>query len=210
MQTNRIYLIAEVAILFLVIPVILVLPIPLMAKLIPALLGLIYAVVRMIQQGVFKKNDLFYWNTGFTWKTILVRTITILLSSILFVWFFYPEKLFAIVFTKPGLWIGIFFIYGFVSVIPQEIVYRSFFLERYKNVFINRWVMILVNAIAFSLAHLFLKNWLVLGMTFAGSIMFTLTYQKSRSLLITCIEHAFYGWLLFTIGLGEILAFPAA
>jgi len=210
MQTNRTYLIAEVIVLFLVVPIILVLPIPVLAKLIPALIGLIYAVVKMIQQGVFKRKDFFFWNKEFSWKTILIRTAVILISSMLFVWFFYPEKLFGIVFSKPGLWIGIFFIYGFASVIPQEIVYRSFFLERYKTLFSNPWLMLLVNAVAFSLAHLFLKNWLVLGMTFAGSFMFTLTYQKSRSLLITCIEHAFYGWILFTVGLGEILAFPAA
>ena len=70
--------------------------------------------------------------------------------------------------------------------------------------------MIVVNAFVFSLAHIFLKNILVLFLTFIGVIAFALTYYTSKSTTLVCIEHALYGFWLFTVGLGEILAFPGA
>ena len=52
------------------------------------------------------------------------------------------------------------------------------------------------------------QNILVLFTTLIGGIFFTLTYNRSKSLLLTSIEHAIYGNWLFTIGMGEMLAFP--
>lgn len=41
-----------------------------------------------------------------------------------------------------------------------------------------------------------------------GGILFVITYTKSKSILLTSAEHAIYGNWLFTIGMGEMLAFP--
>jgi hypothetical protein len=40
-------------------------------------------------------------------------------------------------------------------------------------------------------------------LTFFGGYLFAYTYAKTRSLLLVSIEHALYGCLLYTIGLGR-------
>jgi uncharacterized protein len=36
-----------------------------------------------------------------------------------------------------------------------------------------------------------------------GGLLFSLTYQRSGSLLLTSIDHALFGNFIFTIGLGQ-------
>lgn len=67
---------------------------------------------------------------------------------------------------------------------------------------------LLINILVFPIAHLFFNNLMVLLVTLIGGILFTLTYHKTKSVLFTSIEHALYGNWLFTIGMGEMLAFP--
>lgn len=68
--------------------------------------------------------------------------------------------------------------------------------------------MVIINAIIFSLAHLFFKNGLVLLVTFIGGVIFSLTYLKFKSTALVTIEHALYGNWLFTVGMGQMLDFP--
>jgi membrane protease YdiL (CAAX protease family) len=56
---------------------------------------------------------------------------------------------------------------------------------------------------------MFLKNSLVMLLTFLGGILFAITFHKTRSTLLVSIEHAIYGIWLFTVGMGEMLAFPS-
>ena len=112
-------------------------------------------------------------------------------------------------FNKPILWILILFFYSLFSVYPQELLYRTFFFDRYKNLFKNELLFIIINAFLFSLAHLFFKNGLVLIITFIGGIIFAFTYKKTQSTVLVSIEHAIYGCWLFTVGMGEILGFPS-
>ena len=71
-------------------------------------------------------------------------------------------------------------------------------------------MFIFLNATLFSLAHIFFRNTLVLILTFLGGLLFAFTYHKSKSTLLVSIEHAIYGNWLFTVGMGEMLAFPGA
>jgi hypothetical protein len=41
-----------------------------------------------------------------------------------------------------------------------------------------------------------------------GGGIFAITFFRTRSLLLTSVEHALYGSWLFTLGIGEMLAFP--
>ncbi|WP_452229089.1 CPBP family intramembrane glutamic endopeptidase [Lacinutrix sp. MEBiC02404] len=133
----------------------------------------------------------------------------IAILTILFVWFTSKESLFSVLLDKPFLWIAILFFYSVFSVYPQELLYRTFYFQRYKKLFKSEVVLFLVNAIVFSLAHLFFKNILVLIMTFLGGILFAITYNKTKSTLLVSIEHAIYGCWLFTVGMGEMLGFPS-
>ena len=97
----------------------------------------------------------------------------------------------------------------FFSVYPQELIYRAFFFQRYKNLFSNDKLFIFVNAVIFSLAHLFFKNTLVIVLTFLGGLLFAITFNKTKSTLLVSIEHAIYGCWLFTVGMGNMLGFPS-
>ena len=142
------------------------------------------------------------------WKNILIPLAVIFISSFIFMYFLHPENLFIVVKKKPLLWLSILFFYAVFSVSSQELLYRSFFFKRYEGIFKNPNYLLLLNIIVFPLAHLMFDNWLVLLVTFIGGILFTLTYNRSKSVLLTSIEHAIYGNWLFTIGMGEMLAFP--
>lgn len=102
----------------------------------------------------------------------------------------------------PWLLLVIWLAYPWVSAFPQEITHRVFFWHRYEGLFPNRWSLILANATLFSWMHALFWNWIALGMTFAGGLLFAWTYERTRSALTAGIEHGLYGAWCFTIGLG--------
>lgn len=119
-----------------------------------------------------------------------------------------PENLFYVFIKQPGLWLIIVFVYGILSVLPQEFIYRVFFFKRYGSFNLPFPITIMLNALFFSLAHLMFNNNLVLVLTFAGGLLFSYTYIKTQSYWLVCMEHALYGLWLFTVGMGSMLAFP--
>lgn len=58
------------------------------------------------------------------------------------------------------------------------------------------------SALAFGWMHLVYGNLVAIGLTLAGGWYFADTYAKTGSLRLATLEHALYGNLLFTIGLG--------
>jgi len=140
---------------------------------------------------------------------LLILLSIILPVSITYVFWLDPSWIFGVVLEKPKLWLLILFVYSFLSVYPQELIYRTFFFQRYGSLFPNQTALILVNAAVFSLAHLFFQNHLVTLLTFIGGILFAITYHKTKSTALVSIEHAIYGCWLFTVGMGDMLAFPS-
>ncbi|MGY6648989.1 CPBP family intramembrane glutamic endopeptidase [Wenyingzhuangia sp. IMCC45574] len=99
-------------------------------------------------------------------------------------------------------------VYTFLSVIPQEFIYRVFFFYRYRKLARKPELFYLWNALLFSIAHLMFHSWLVLVVTFIGGYIFAYTYSKTKSWFWVCVEHTLYGGWLFTVGLGKMLGFP--
>ncbi len=96
-------------------------------------------------------------------------------------------------------------VYPLLSVYPQNVVYRAFVFHRYRGLFADEAVVIWASAAAFAWAHVIFHNPMALLLTFAGGLIFAQTYRRHRSLLLVSIEHALYGLLVFTIGLGHAL-----
>lgn len=94
--------------------------------------------------------------------------------------------------------------YPLFSSLPQEIIYRKFFFLRYKKLFNNRLVFIIVNGALFSIAHLYFKNSTALLFTFVGGLIFASSYLKTKSLLYVTIEHAIYGLLLLSSYMNDL------
>lgn len=106
---------------------------------------------------------------------------------------------------RPGLWVIIMLAYPLVSVYPQEVIFRAFVFHRYRSLFGRRGNLglIVVSAVAFGYAHIVLANWLAVGATLVGGVLFAWTYSRTRSVAAAATEHALYGCLMFTIGLGR-------
>ncbi len=198
----------ELFILFILLPISLVFSFSIWIKAGLILLGFIYLLIVMlrIEKVSLKiKKDL-DWSQF--WKRITFTFIGIVIITTLYVYFMDSSLLFCVPLNRPKLWIGILLVYTFLSVWPQELIYRTFFFTRYGDLFKNKKLLIFINAIIFCLAHIFFKNTLVILLTFIGGLLFGITYLKTRSTLLVSIEHALYGNWLFTVGMGQMLAFP--
>ncbi|MDO7172589.1 CPBP family intramembrane glutamic endopeptidase [Mariniflexile sp. AS56] len=205
---SKTYKSIELFIIFILLPVSFVFSYAPIIKGSLGLIGFLYVIYILlkVENQKFKIAPNLNW-TRF-WKLTLVKLVFIALLTSLFVWFTDREDLFEVVINKPKMWILFLLIYSFFSVYPQELLYRTFFFKRYSYLFKSEWLFLFVNAILFSLAHLFFKNGLVLVITFLGGFMFALTFNKTKSTLLVSIEHAIYGSWLFTVGMGAMLGFP--
>lgn len=208
MQSSK-YKLSELFILFVLFPVAIAIDFPIWIKFIIGFLGFLYVVYVLlrVEKNSFKLSSTINW-MGFC-KATLLKFLFIAFITFLYVWFTDKSQLFIVVRTKLLLWIVILFVYSFLSVYPQELLYRTFFFQRYRSLLSNEKLFIFMNAIFFSLGHLFFKNTLVIVLTFLGGLLFAFTFNKTKSTLLVSIEHAIYGCWLFSVGMGSMLGFPS-
>jgi membrane protease YdiL (CAAX protease family) len=115
---------------------------------------------------------------------------------------FEPQSFLAFPRQATFFWALVMVLYPLVSVYPQEIIYRTFFFHRYRDLFPKRWQMISASAIAFGYVHIIFENVLAVALTLLGGFLFARTYDRSRSTIVVSLEHGLYGCFLFTVGLG--------
>ena len=202
------YLATEFFILFVLLPLSFAIPYAIWIKVILAVAGFIYIIfilgrIERISFGIEKNIA---WKSF--WKRVAVTFLVVAAVTTMFVWISDSSALFYVPMNKPGLYFIILFVYTILSVWPQEIIYRTFFINRYARLFRSKYLLVFINAVLFSLAHLFFRNTLVSILTFLGGLLFALTFLKYKSTLLVSIEHAIYGNWLFTVGMGQMLAFP--
>lgn len=141
------------------------------------------------------------------WKNIVLRAATGGLLMLLVIHHFIPEKLFYLPRELPHIWCIVMIGYPLVSVYPQEFIYRVFFFHRYSPLFgTNRsgeLTGFLVCGLVFGWAHIVFHNWQAPLLTILGGWLFSWTYKKTDSLLCCCVEHAIWGNMIFTFGLGH-------
>src|SRR5262245_65520235 len=80
----------------------------------------------------------------------------------------FPEKLFALPRAMPLEWAVLLATYPVLSVYPQELLYRAFFLKRYEGLFPNGRGLWLGSALAFAWLHVIFRNPLAIVMTLVG------------------------------------------
>ncbi len=208
MQSVR-YKLVEFFLIFIILPISFTIDYPFLIKVAVTAIGFGYViyVLLKIEGNQFKIAPNLKWKSFF--KHIFIKLTIIAFFTILYIWFTNKADLFHVLYQKPKLWVVILFLYATFSVYPQELIYRTLYFQRYEMLFKSKSLFIFVNAILFSLAHLFYKNPLVLLITFLGGILFALTYDKTKSTLLVSIEHTIYGCWLFTVGMGNMLGFPS-
>lgn len=114
-----------------------------------------------------------------------------------------PEMLLSLPRERPDVWLTVMLLYPLLSVYPQELIYRVFFVHRYGRLLRSRWSTIALSALAFGFVHVLYGNWVSVVLSAVGGVIFTWTYLRTRSVLLVSLEHALYGCFIFTIGLGE-------
>ena len=198
----------ELLTLFVLLPLSFLWNYPIYLKIVVVLTGFIYILITLKKASALRLNKPGSVISNAFIERISIQFVLLIVAGTIYVYLEAPNKLFAVPLKKPGLWVLILAVYTFLSVWPQEIIYRTFFFLRYEQLLPNKWVLILVNGVLFSLAHIFFRNTLVLLLTFIGGLCFAYTYFITRSTLLVSVEHAIYGNWLFTVGMGEMLAFP--
>ena len=102
-------------------------------------------------------------------------------------------------------WLMLLLLYPILSVMPQELIFRTYFFHRYKRIMPSKTVRIIISASVFALAHIVYANVLAVLLAFLGGLLFSYTYAQSRSTFACVIEHSLWGLWMFTLGLGDVL-----
>ena len=205
---SKSYKLVELVLLFILLPLSFLLDYDFKVKAGLVILGFIYILTILFKftDASFKIKSSLNWSKFF--KVTAIKFIVITLITTCYVLYIDSSLLFYVPLNNPKLFVVILGVYTFLSVWPQEIIYRSFFYKRYQDLCSSKIVFMVLNAVIFSLAHVFLKNILVLILTFIGGLLFIYTYTKTKSTTLVSIEHALYGNWLFTVGMEQMLAFP--
>lgn len=166
-----------------------------------------FVVVWLLRRRNFDRR--LFWqglNVRGEWKQlkrILLRFAVCGAMIAALVLFIYPQNFFDMPRERPHIWAMIMIFYPLLSVYPQELIYRTFFFERYRHLFPSMLITVLASAAAFALVHIIFQNPLAVLLTLIGGAFFAETYARTRSLRLVWLEHALYGCLIFTIGLGQ-------
>ena len=136
------------------------------------------------------------------WKFVIIFSVIFFFLGFFYVLLVDKNLLFIFPKTNFKLWLIVIFIYPFLSVIPQELVYRVFFFQRYfPN--INRFYFpMFLNLAVFAYGHLVFGNMHAIIITAIVSPIFTYAYLK-KSFLTCVILHTLGGQIIFTLGLGK-------
>ena len=135
---------------------------------------------------------------------VLWRFLVIGSAITLFTLLYQPGIFLSLLKADPWKWLAVMLFYPLFSAFVQELLFRSFFFYRYEKFFKDRPLLfVTINALLFAYVHIVFGNWIAVVFTFFGGLLFAHTYLKSRSLLLTAIEHSLYGNLLYTLGLGD-------
>lgn len=200
---TKILLTAEYLLLFVVLPLLLLLRKPNLPP-IPLLWAVaLYCFLMLRRDPQYDRAEL--WSPqrlrGQVKPILLLFALGVMVISCL-VYVYFSSLLFSFIRTHPIIWALVMLLYPVLSVYPQGIIYRAFLLHRCRHIS-NKWALILLSAVAFSLMHIVFRSWVPVALTFPGGVLFARRHLETKSLFVSSFEHALYGCFVFTIGLGQ-------
>lgn len=136
-------------------------------------------------------------------RQMLVRFFIAATAITISVLLFMPTQAFSFPLQRPKIWLLVMILYPIFSVYPQELLFRVLHFHRYRELFPSKTLSILLSAASFGFVHIIMGNVLAVLMSFIGGLLFAWTYTQTRSLLLVVLEHALFGQLIFTVGLGR-------
>jgi membrane protease YdiL (CAAX protease family) len=164
-----------------------------------AVTGLALILLALTPGFSWRELSLGWWRID--WRHVAAVAAAAALAVTLMVWWLAPHQAFSLPRRSPVLWLTILALYPLLSALPQELIFRPLFFRRYGALFGDRWPAVLVNALAFGLAHLMFWNWVAPMLTVAGGLIFAGAYL-GRGFAQAVVLHAVCGAIVFTSGLG--------
>lgn len=113
-----------------------------------------------------------------------------------------PERFFFLPQHYPLLWVVIMFLYPLLSVFPQEILFRTYLIARYQRILPSLIARYTLSALSFGYVHIVFHNWVAPLLSLIGGAFFSFSYYQHQSLKWAALEHAAYGCMVFTVGIG--------
>ena len=198
-------LLAEFIVLFLLLPIPFCFVEFIRPFLIPTLVAVALACfVSLRRDELFPREHL--WNVRKAVASLGGICISFLVAGIAltaFVYFFDRDSFLLLPRKKPLLWVAIMFLYPLLSVYPQEVIYRAFLFHRYKSIFPTPAAGILISALVFGFVHIVFKHYMSVVLSLIAGAFFAITYARTKSLAAVWLQHALFGALIFTLGLGK-------
>jgi hypothetical protein len=136
-------------------------------------------------------------------RRVLLRALAVSAGLLALTAIFWPDSLFLFPRTRPFVWALVMVLYP-LSAYAQELLFRTFFFHRYGGLFASTRARVLASGLLFGWAHIVVNNWAAVGLSAVAGVLFASTYERSRSTLLVSIEHAIYGDVVFTVGLGPL------
>lgn len=198
----------EMVLLFFALPVAIAYWVNQVADYLMPLLGIvgIVCLAVLLVDKQFKRFRLWHWQDFvphlrttlkmfIPWACLLAAVVYLLKPELFLQW---PLQ-------EPELWMLTLLIYPIVSVIPQEIIFRTFFFHRYKQILPSKMARWGLSTFVFGLVHLVYGNWVAMVLSWVGGALFGYRYMQTRSTPVVVVEHAIWGSFIFTVGLGSYL-----
>ncbi len=190
---------AEFAALFVGLPLVMALGIP-ASWLWPVIVGMTAAAALLLS-----RTPGFRWRSltegAIDWRMVGVVALVTAVACGVLVWALVPGQALSLPRRAPGLWLMILLLYPILSALPQEVIFRALFFERYGALFGSERRAVIVNGLVFGLAHLMFWNWVAVTLCLAGGVVFAVGYRRNgfpQAVLL----HAICGGIVFTSGLG--------
>jgi len=144
---------------------------------------------------------------GFGWATLLSIIAVFVVGGgavAAYVAHYHPAWFLEFPRNRPETYKKIMLLYPAMSVVVQELVYRTFYFHRYGVLFGRVWWLAIgLNGVLFGFGHIVIGTELALFGTMAMGVLFALRYALTRSYWAVFLEHTLWGALVFTVGLGQ-------
>jgi membrane protease YdiL (CAAX protease family) len=98
--------------------------------------------------------------------------------------------------------LAFYFFYILLSAPIQEFIFRSLMFHELKLFYGNRkWLLIILSAVIFSLAHAFFHNWGVLVVTLISGLFWGYLFEECPNYWAVFASHAFLGVVAVYLGI---------
>jgi hypothetical protein len=134
-------------------------------------------------------------------RHIVLRFLVSTAGIVLLTFVVQPARLFMVPTQKTGMWLVVVLVYPLLSALPQELLFRSFFFRRYAPLFTSQWLWA-ASAGLFGFSHVMFRNPISPILSIICGFFLASSYKRHASLRQAALEHALYGDMVFTVGLG--------